>query len=156
MARRLMGVDFVGTEPECTADSAHGDMDSTESEWEFDLTENGMVISVRDVSLSILDFGRGAFDRTQEVTLEHLQGVLDRVSDTELEIKTLHLATTFTDRCKQAASYRKGHVLLTGDAAHIHSPLGGQGLHLGIGDASNLGWQLAAVHSSSRHRCLCD
>lgn len=148
--RQIMGIDFVGTEPECTAYLAHVDMDSTEKrQWEFILTENGMVIMVRNNSLSILDFDGGAFDRTQEVTLEHLQEVLDRVSDTELKIKTLHLATTFTDRCKQAASYRKGRVLLAGDAAHIHSPLGAQGLNLGIGDASNLGWKLAAtVHAS--------
>ena len=57
----------------------------------------------------------------------------------------LELATTWTDRAYQATAYRKGRVLLAGDAAHIHSPLGGQGLNLGLGDAMNLGWKLAAT-----------
>jgi hypothetical protein len=57
----------------------------------------------------------------------------------------LKLASTWTDRSKQATTYRKGRVLLAGDAAHIHSPLGGQGLNLGLGDAMNLGWKLAAT-----------
>jgi len=46
---------------------------------------------------------------------------------------------------RQATTYRKGRVLLAGDAAHVHSPLGGQGLNTGIGDAMNLGWKLAAT-----------
>jgi hypothetical protein len=60
-------------------------------------------------------------------------------------IRTLGLATTWTDRTYQATSYRSGRVLLAGDAAHVHSPLGGQGLNLGLGDAMNLGWKLAAT-----------
>jgi FAD binding domain len=60
-------------------------------------------------------------------------------------VEALHLAATWTDRSKQATTYRRGRVLLAGDAAHIHSPLGGQGLNLGLGDAMNLGWKLAAT-----------
>ncbi|MGH3621565.1 MAG: FAD-dependent monooxygenase, partial [Sciscionella sp.] len=54
-------------------------------------------------------------------------------------------ATRFTDNARQATDYRMGRVLLAGDAAHVHSPFGGQGLNLGIGDAVNLGWKLAAT-----------
>ena len=54
-------------------------------------------------------------------------------------------ATRFTDNARQASTYRKGRVLLAGDAAHVHSPFGGQGLNLGLLDAVNLGWKLAAV-----------
>jgi hypothetical protein len=57
----------------------------------------------------------------------------------------LQVASTWTDRARQATHYRNGRVLLAGDAAHIHSPLGGQGLNLGLGDALNLGWKLAAT-----------
>jgi hypothetical protein len=60
-------------------------------------------------------------------------------------VTALRLATTWTDRAFQAGQYRKGRVLLAGDAAHIHSPLGGQGLNLGLGDAMNLGWKLAST-----------
>jgi hypothetical protein len=67
------------------------------------------------------------------------------VSGTDVTLTALHLATTWTDRARQATAYRNGRILLAGDAAHIHSPLGGQGLNLGIGDAMNLGWKLAAT-----------
>ncbi len=51
--------------------------------------------------------------------------------------------TRFTDMTRQAAAYRAGRVLLAGDAAHVHSPVGGQGLNTGVQDAVNLGWKLA-------------
>ena len=74
-----------------------------------------------------------------------MQAVLRRVSCTDVTLTALNLASTWTDRSQQATTYRKGRVLLAGDAAHIHSPLGGQGLNLGLGDAMNLGWKLAAT-----------
>ncbi|GGC59632.1 hypothetical protein GCM10010994_17980 [Chelatococcus reniformis] len=64
---------------------------------------------------------------------------------TDVALTDLRLAATWTDRAYQAPAYRRGRVLLAGDAAHIHSPLGGQGLNLGLGDAMNLGWKLAAT-----------
>jgi hypothetical protein len=67
------------------------------------------------------------------------------VSNTDVTIKTLHVASSYTDRARQATTYRKGRVLLAGDAAHVHSPFGGQGLNTGVGDAMNLGWKLAAI-----------
>ncbi len=90
-------------------------------------------------------FDGGAFHRTRPITLAHVQEVLRRISGTDVTITALRLATTWTDRAYQATTYRKGRVLLAGDAAHIHSPLGGQGLNLGLGDAMNLGWKLAAT-----------
>jgi FAD binding domain len=95
--------------------------------------------------LVMLEFDGGAAHRAEPPTLEHVQATLRRVSNTGVTITALHAATTWTDRARQATSYRNGRVLLAGDAAHIHSPLGGQGLNLGIGDAMNLGWKLAAT-----------
>jgi hypothetical protein len=60
-------------------------------------------------------------------------------------LTALHAATRWTDNTRQASTYRLGRVLLAGDAAHVHAPIGGQGLNLGIGDAINLGWKLAAT-----------
>jgi hypothetical protein len=91
------------------------------------------------------DFDGGAFHRSERITREHVQAVLRRVSGTDVTLGALRLATTWTDRAQQATTYRRGRVLLAGDAAHIHSPLGGQGLNLGFGDAMNLGWKLAAT-----------
>jgi hypothetical protein len=96
-------------------------------------------------AVSLAEFDGGAFHRTQPITREHVQAVLRRVSGTNVTLNALHMAATWTDRAKQATTYRKGRVLLAGDAAHIHSPLGGQGLNLGFGDAMNLGWKLAAT-----------
>jgi hypothetical protein len=99
----------------------------------------------RPGTIAMGDFDGGAFHRTQPITLEHVQAVLRRVSGTDVTLTAVRLATTWTDRAYQATAYRKGRVLLAGDAAHIHSPLGGQGLNLGLGDAMNLGWKLAAT-----------
>jgi 2-polyprenyl-6-methoxyphenol hydroxylase-like FAD-dependent oxidoreductase len=74
-----------------------------------------------------------------------VQTVLRRISGTDVTVSALELATTWTDRAYHATAYRKDRVLLAGDAAHIHSPLGGQGLNLGLADAMNLGWKLAAT-----------
>src|SRR6185312_10980118 len=95
--------------------------------------------------IGIFEFDNAAFDRTQAVTIADLQGALRRVSGTDVTLASMDVASTYTDRARQATTYRKGHVLLAGDAAHIHSPLGGQGLNTGIGDAMNLGWKLAAT-----------
>jgi hypothetical protein len=99
----------------------------------------------------IQEFDGGAFHNSDKpLTPEHVQAVLRRVSNTDVTITALHSATTWTDRARQATTYRNGRVLLAGDAAHIHSPLGGQGLNLGLGDAMNLGWKLAAtIHNKA-------
>src|SRR5881296_3621585 len=62
----------------------------------------------------------------------------------------------FTDMARQAASYRNGRVLLAGDAAHVHYPVGGQGLNLGVQDAVNLGWKLAQVVRKTSPESLLD
>ena len=95
--------------------------------------------------LGLVDFDDASFDRTQTITLEFLQEILRRISGTDVTLTAVHVATSYTDRARQATTYRKGRVLLAGDAAHIHSPLGGQGLNTGLGDAMNLGWKLAAT-----------
>jgi 2-polyprenyl-6-methoxyphenol hydroxylase-like FAD-dependent oxidoreductase len=96
--------------------------------------------------LVMQDFDGGAFHSAEKtITLERVQEVLRRISNTDVAISALHIATTWTDRARQATAYRNGRVLLAGDAAHIHAPLGGQGLNLGLGDAMNLGWKLAAT-----------
>ena len=87
-----------------------------------------------------------AFDRTHDrYALKTCRAFSRRVSGTDVTLTAVHVASSYTDRARQATTYRKGRVLLAGDAAHIHSPLGGQGLNTGIGDAMNLGWKLAAT-----------
>lgn len=64
--------------------------------------------------------------------------------------------SSFTDATRQAAAYRRGRVLLAGDAAHVHLPAGGQGMSTGILDAGNLGWKLAAVSRGTAPEALLD
>jgi hypothetical protein len=110
------------------------------------MTPTGMYLQSQPGYLMIQDFDGGAFHSAEKpITLEHVQQVLRRISNTDVTINALHIATTWTDRARQATTYRNGRVLLAGDAAHIHAPLGGQGLNLGLGDAMNLGWKLAAT-----------
>jgi len=143
--RRLAGFDFVGTEPEFTAYLATVDIaDPDKLLPGRQTTPHGFYFN-QPGQIAIADFDGGAFDRSGTITREHLQAVLRRVSGTGVTLRAVHLATSFTDRARQASAYRRGRVLLAGDAAHIHSALGGQGLNAGLGDAMNLGWKLAAT-----------
>jgi 3-(3-hydroxy-phenyl)propionate hydroxylase len=82
---------------------------------------------------------------TNEPTLRDLREGLIAVYGTDYGIHGLTWITRFTDMTRQAAAYRDRRILLAGDAAHIHSPVGGQGLNTGVQDAVNLGWKLAQV-----------
>lgn len=145
--RKLAGFAFEGTEPEFTGYTAAVTLaDPEKLRPGFNLTPNGMyLLGPGPGRVGVVDFDGAAFDRTSIVTLESLQAVLRKVSGTDVTIASMEVASTYTDRARQATTYRKGRVLLAGDAAHIHSPLGGQGLNTGIGDAMNLGWKLAAT-----------
>ncbi len=80
-----------------------------------------------------------------EPTLRDLSEALISVYGTDFGIHSPKWISRFTDMTRQAAAYRAGRVLLAGDAAHVHYPVGGQGLSLGVQDAVNLGWKLAQV-----------
>ncbi|MEV6387058.1 rifampin monooxygenase [Nocardia xishanensis] len=85
-----------------------------------------------------------AEDRTVPPTFEEFKQQLRAVAGTDFGVHSPRWLSRFGDATRQAERYRVGRVLLAGDAAHIHPPTGGQGLNLGIQDAFNLGWKLAA------------
>jgi 2-polyprenyl-6-methoxyphenol hydroxylase-like FAD-dependent oxidoreductase len=144
--RKKAGFDFVGTEPELTGYSILAELaDPSVLPMGRHATAAGTFTQWQPGVIALVDFDGGASHRVRELTREHLQEVLCRVCCAEVTLKTVTLASTWTDRSYQATTYRRGRVLLAGDAAHIHSPLGGQGLNLGLGDAMNLGWKLAAT-----------
>jgi len=147
VVRKAGGFAFAGTEPEFTGYTAQMTIVDPEKLGAGRVvTSTGMYLQSQPGYLVIQDFDGGAFhDAGKPVTLEHVQEVLRRVSNTDVTISALAIATTWTDRARQATTYRVGRVFLAGDAAHIHAPLGGQGLNLGLGDAMNLGWKLAAT-----------
>ncbi|QNK63386.1 FAD-dependent monooxygenase [Pedobacter sp. PAMC26386] len=145
--RKAGGFEFAGTEPEFTGYTTQVDIADPEKLSPGRIvTPTGMYLQSQPGYVVIQDFDGGAFHNSDKpITLEHVQEVLRRISNTDVTINALHIATTWTDRARQATTYRNGRILLAGDAAHIHAPLGGQGLNLGLGDAMNLGWKLAAT-----------
>jgi len=80
-----------------------------------------------------------------EPTLADLGAAMTAVWGSDFGLHGARWISRFTDATRQAAAYRAGRVLLAGDAAHVHTPAGGQGLNTGIHDAVNLGWKLAQV-----------
>jgi len=147
VVRKVGGFEFAGTEPEFTGYSVQVDIaDPEKLNLGRTLTSTGMYWQSQPGYLIMQEFDGGAFHKAQQpITREYSQELIRRISNTDVTISALHVATVWTDRARQATAYRQGRVLLAGDAAHIHSPLGGQGLNLGLGDALNLGWKLAAT-----------
>ncbi|MGW8503730.1 FAD-dependent oxidoreductase [Streptomyces sp. CLCI03] len=145
--RRLAGFAFPGTDPQITGHQALVEMTGSEAlRPGWNATATGMYAHgpVPGRILTV-EFDGPPAERGADVTAEELQTSLRRVSGAEVTITGVRTATRFTDHARQATDYRAGRVLPAGDAAHVHSPFGGQGLNLGIGDAMNLGWKLAAV-----------
>jgi 2-polyprenyl-6-methoxyphenol hydroxylase-like FAD-dependent oxidoreductase len=147
--RKAAGIGFAGTEPEFTGYSMSLRLaDPTPLRPGRQHTATGMYTFAPPGTVTMVDFDGGTRHRAGPLSREHVETVLRRVSGTNVTVTALDRATTWTDRAFLATQYRKGRVLLAGDAAHVHAPLGGQGLNLGLGDAMNLGWKLAATIAS--------
>jgi 2-polyprenyl-6-methoxyphenol hydroxylase-like FAD-dependent oxidoreductase len=95
-------------------------------------------------------------EHTSEPTLRDVSEALIAADGTDYGVHSLSWASRFTDNTRQAVSYRQGRILLAGDAAHVHPPLGGQGLNTGVQDAANLGWKLAQVVKKTSPQSLLD
>ena len=149
--RKLLGVGFPG-EPS-SADTLLGEM-------EVGVPQETVAEVVAEVRKTQLRFGVGPFgegvyrvvvpaervaeDRTVPPTLDEFKQQLRAVAGTDFGVHSPRWLSRFGDATRLAERYRTGRVLLAGDAAHVHPPMGGQGLNLGIQDAFNLGWKLAA------------
>ena len=145
--RKTAGFDFPGTAPTITGHQAIVDIEGAEQlgvGWQR--VPDGMYVHgpIKGRILTV-EFDGPPADRDDPVTAQELETSLRRLSQKDVRITGVRTATRWTDNARQATTYRLGRVLLAGDAAHVHSPFGGQGLNLGIGDAVNLGWKLAAT-----------
>ena len=145
--RKLAGFAFPGTPPEITAYSAMVQItDAGMLKPGWNRTPTGVyVYGPGPHRVLVVEFKGPPADRNAPISTEELQATLRHVSGTDVTISGVLAATRFTDNARQATTYRSGRVLLAGDAAHVHSPFGGQGMNLGLGDAMNLGWKLASV-----------
>ncbi len=151
VVRRLIGVGFPGVP--ATVETLLGDMELAEDP----ATVEAVVAEVRKTQLR---FGTIANDdgtyrvvvpaagvseeRATAPTFDEFKQRMRAVAGTDFGVHSPRWLSRFGDATRQAERYRVGRVLLAGDAAHIHPPTGGQGLNLGVQDAFNLGWKLAA------------
>ncbi|MDQ3513249.1 MAG: FAD-dependent monooxygenase, partial [Chloroflexota bacterium] len=157
LIRKAAGIEFPGWDP--TTSNLIAEVELAE-EPEWGLRRDALGIR----SLSRLEDGGAVrvlvteqrLGRTGEPTLRDLSEALVAVYGTDFGIHSPTWVSRFTDMARQAAAYRKGRVLLAGDAAHVHYPAGGQGLNIGVQDAVNLGWKLAQVVKKTSPESLLD
>jgi 3-(3-hydroxy-phenyl)propionate hydroxylase len=116
-----------------------------DEEPEFGLREGGGIGRAADGERVRVALTEPSVEHAREPTLEDVSEALIVTDGTDYGVHSPTWISRFTDMTRQAASYRKGRVLLAGDAAHVHPPQGGQGLNTGVQDAVNLGWKLAQV-----------
>ena len=167
LVRKAAGIEFNGWDPTTSALLAEVEM-AEEPELGIRRTPSGMV-ALGKVEYEIKD-GEVVYRKggtvgvmlteseigTSEPTLRDLSEGLLAVYGTDYGIHSPTFISRFTDMTRQAAAYRDRRVLLAGDAAHVHSPVGGQGLNTGVQDAVNLGWKLAQVVNRTAPERLLD
>ena len=157
LIRKAAGIAFPGSDPTTSNLIAEAELAALLPEWGIHCDAIG-IHSLGRVECEIATAkgvrgsgtGRDSGDRaagrsTGEPTLADLSEALIAVYGTDYGIHSPTWISRFTDATRQAEAYRKGRVLVAGDAAHIHPPDGGQGLQTGVQDAVNLGWKLAQV-----------
>ncbi|GAA1971115.1 FAD-dependent oxidoreductase [Amycolatopsis minnesotensis] len=155
--RKLAGFDFPGTPALLRTVAGRARLDGevpATGRYDTGTFMHGGGTAVGMVGTGELDAAAPALDGP--VTADDMAASVRRVTGADVSITELHDVRVFADRARQASTYRIGRVLLAGDAAHIHSPSGGQGLNLGLMDAANLGWKLAAVVKGERPEALLD
>jgi len=138
--RKAAGIEFAGWDPTTRWIIAEVEMEQLP---EFGLRGGGGIGPAEDGRVGVTLIV--PLDLTDEPTLQDVRDALIRVDGTDYGVHSPHWISSFTDMTRQAVAYRVGRVLLAGDAAHVHAPIGGQGLNIGVQDAVNLGWKLAQV-----------
>ena len=157
LIRRLAGIEFAGWDPSMSSLIAEVQM-AEEPELGIRHDDRGIhaIGPLDDGERFRVVVRETQLDHTGEPTLRDLSEVLIAVRGTDYGLHSATWISRFTDMTRQAASYRERRVLLAGDAAHVHSPIGGQGLNTGVQDAVNLGWKLAQVVNGTSPDSLLD
>jgi 3-(3-hydroxy-phenyl)propionate hydroxylase len=146
LVRKAAGIDFTGLDPSTSWMIAEVEMDE-EPELGFRRDSVGShAIGRREAGEPVrVVLTERHVDHTGDPSMAELREALVAVYGTDFGLRRASWISRFTDMTRQATSYRRGRVLLAGDAAHVHPPQGGQGLNIGVQDAVNLGWKLAQV-----------
>ena len=156
MIRKAAGIDFPGWDATTSWLLAEVEW-SEEPLWGFREHAGGThAIGKLEDGRARMALTESTLGSTGEPTLRDVSEALISVYGTDFGIHDPTCISRFTDMARQAAAYRKGRVLLAGDAAHVHAPYGGQGLNVGVQDAVNLGWKLAQVTKKISPETLLD
>src|SRR5436309_3563818 len=168
LIRKAAGIEFPGWDPTTSSLIAEVEL-AEEPEWGIHRNALGIhsfgrvEYEIRDGEVVYMDRGpvrvlvtEEHVGPTTEPTLRDLSEALIAVWGTDYGVHSPIWISRFTDMARQAAAYRQRRVLLAGDAAHVHSPVGGQGLNTGVQDAVNLGWKLAQVVNQTSPASLLD
>jgi 2-polyprenyl-6-methoxyphenol hydroxylase-like FAD-dependent oxidoreductase len=157
LVRKKAGIDFAGWDPSMSSLIAEGEM-TEEPPWGIRRDEKGVyaVGKLEDGKRVGMVLREEHVGQGDEPTLQELREALIALYGTDYGLHNVTWLSRFTDMTRQAASYRDRRVFLAGDAAHVHSPIGGQGLNIGVQDAVNLGWKLAQVVKDTSPDSLLD
>jgi 2-polyprenyl-6-methoxyphenol hydroxylase-like FAD-dependent oxidoreductase len=168
LVRKAAGIEFPGWDPTTSALIAEVEMTTVPElgirndalgthafgRLEYEIRDGKVVFKdVGPIRVMVTEQRVGS---TTEPTLRDLSEALKVVYGTDYGVHNPTMISRFTDMTRQAAAYRNGRVFLAGDAAHVHSPVGGQGLNTGVQDAVNLGWKLAQVIKQTSPEKLLD
>jgi 2-polyprenyl-6-methoxyphenol hydroxylase-like FAD-dependent oxidoreductase len=169
LVRKAAGIAFPGSDPTTSNLIAEAELAEEPPQWGIRRDALGthalgrVEYEIRDGKIVYADHGpvgvlvtEQQVGQTSEPTLCDLRAALIAVYGTDYGVHSPTSISRFTDAARQAASYRKGRVLIAGDAAHVHPPDGGQGLQTGVQDAVNLGWKLAQVVKGTSPESLLD
>lgn len=159
--RKRAGIDFVGTS--FTALGALGDVRLDDppdapvvSNWTLDGTYMCVALPDGNHRIAVHSPEDLTTEWPGEFTLEELRDRIRRIEGTDYGMHSPVWLSRYSNASRIASTYRKGRVLVAGDAAHQHMPAGGVGLNVGVQDAMNLGYKLAAVFNGSAPESLLD
>jgi 2-polyprenyl-6-methoxyphenol hydroxylase-like FAD-dependent oxidoreductase len=147
VVRKTAGIGFVGSGPTLSHLIAEVEFTDEPPHWGMfdDAIGRHALSTLEDGATRGVMVTERSLEHSREPTLADLSEAMVAVWGTDFGARNPRWVSRFTDAARQAETYRKGRVLLAGDAAHIHYPAGGQGLNTGVQDAVNLGWKLTQV-----------
>jgi 3-(3-hydroxy-phenyl)propionate hydroxylase len=157
LIRKAAGIEFPGWDP--TTSWLIAEVETAEEpKWGFHRDAFGIhaIGRVENAGSARVVLTEQQLRLDREPTLRDVSEALVAVYGTDYGIHSSTWVSRFTDMTRQAAAYRERRVLLAGDAAHVHPPVGGQGLNIGVQDAVNLGWKLAQVVKQTSPESLLD
>ncbi|WP_214319945.1 FAD-dependent monooxygenase [Nonomuraea sediminis] len=158
VVRKRSGIPFPGTDATLTGRTAVAEVADPTALVSSLRSPGGLVnLSLVPGEIATIEFDGGPGERDAPMTAEELQASLRRASGVDtVRVTSLEAGIRYSDNTRLAETYRRDRILLAGDAAHVHSPIGGQGLNMGLQDAANLGWKLALVVRGKAPESLLD